>query len=148
MKNTMKILFCLLLLFLSSVSTFANEPKRLAVMISATWGADEAMHNDLMAMHQALRQRGLRDNEILSLEGKLDRNIILGFLNEIGKDVATWREGEIFLYYTGHGSLEGKNAKEAIVGLQLSMQEKVSWNEIFTALRITPKVRLILLPDS
>ena len=148
MEKTIKILSCLLLLSCSSVSTFADEPKRLAVIISAAWGADEAIHNDSMAMHQALRQRGLRANEILSLEGSLNRNIVLSFLNEIGKAIATWREGEIILYYTGHGSLEGKTAREAIVGLQLSMQEKVSWNEVFIALQIPPKVRLILLPDS
>ena len=126
-----------------------NTPRpKLAVLVSAAWSADTSMHNDLVAMHQALQKRGFQPDEIFSLEGKLNRNLVLNFLSEIAKTTKTWREGEIFLFYTGHGSLEGDTPKDARVGLMLSPKEKVWWNEVFAALPLAPKVKLILLSDS
>lgn len=128
--------------------TIGSDQKRLAVLISAAWGADEAMHNDHIAMHRALKQRGYRADEILSIEGKLSRGLLLAFLNEVRKDLSAWNEGTVFIYYTGHGSLDGKTSAEAVVGMQLSIEERVTWNEVFATLRLPPRVSLILLPDS
>lgn len=140
--------FLLLLLGFSS-SAFADEPKKLAVIISAAWGNDTAVHNDLVAMHRALEKRGFRADEMVSLDGKLSRSLVLNFLNSIGNEVAGWQEGQVFLYYTGHGSFKGQTAKNAVVGLQLqsTAQESIEWREVFHALRLPPTVNMILLPD-
>jgi hypothetical protein len=65
------------------------------------------MHHDLAAMYEALKLRGLASEEILCLEGKLDRRLLLGFLGAIHHRIVDWKRGALFLYVTGHGFFTG-----------------------------------------
>ena len=89
----------LLLLFILPVNAgeaMADGPQRLALLIIAPWEGETAMHNDLTAMYNALRLRGLSADEILSLEGQLNRRSFMSFLQKARRRVARWPQGEIF----------------------------------------------------
>ncbi|MCB9155958.1 MAG: hypothetical protein H6645_02435 [Caldilineaceae bacterium] len=111
------------------------------------------MHNDVAAMYRALQQRGLASDQILCLEGQLDRRLLLSFLAAIGQRMAGWTEGAVLLYITGHGFFTGDNATEARVGIELQPAAQyrpevhIYWDELFAALAIPPGVQMLLLPD-
>ena len=77
------------------------------------------MHNDLAVMHKALQARGLAPAEILLLEGNLARQILMTFLEGVGRRIAHWSEGELFLYLSGHGVFTGDTFEEARLGIML-----------------------------
>ena len=113
------------------------------------------MHNDLEAMNNVLRQRGFVPEEILSLEGPLDRPSLMTFLAEVHQRTASWSHGEVFLYYGGHGIFTGTEVSAARPALWLSngallcsTENCVFWDEVISALGLPPPVTLILLPDS
>lgn len=112
------------------------------------------MYNDVVAMHGAWRTRGFSLEDILLLEGKLNRTLLFSLIREVNKRVATWKSGNVFMHYSGHGAFIGSSASEARVGLQLASDKpdhkttRVFWDEVFTALRLPANVGLILLPDS
>jgi hypothetical protein len=111
------------------------------------------MHNDVVAMHDALLARGFSLEDILLLEGKLNRKLLFGLIREVNKRVAAWKSGQIFMHYSGHGAFIGGTAAEARVGLQLASgkpdqkNNHVFWDEVFTALHLPANVGLVLLPD-
>lgn len=111
------------------------------------------MHNDVVAMHDALLARGFSLEDILLLEGKLNRKLLFDLIREVNKRVAAWKSGEVFIHYSGHGTFVGSTALEARVGLQLAPNKpnhksnRVFWDEVFMALRLPANVGLILLPD-
>jgi hypothetical protein len=135
-----------------------NEHPRLALLIGALHDGDLAIHNDLTAMYAALQRRGLAPDEVLTLEGKLDRQILMSFLSGARRRIAHWTEGELFLYLSGHGFFTGDTVEEAEVGVRLqnaaepsaaqeSSDHCVYWTEIFDALAVPEAVTLTLLAD-
>jgi hypothetical protein len=146
-----------LLLFILTVNTgeaIADRPQRLALLIAAPWEGEVAMHNDLIAMYNALRQRGFLHREILSLEGQLNRRSLISFLQKARGRMATWRQGELLLYFGGHGIYTGTNASESRPGLWLrhdlkqSVKYTMFWDEVFAALNVSADVKVTLLPDT
>jgi len=145
----------LLLLFILPVNageTIEGEPQRLALLIIAPWEGETAMHNDLTAMYNALRLRGFSADEILSLEGQLNRRSFMSFLQKARRRVVRWRQGEIFFYFGGHGIFTGTKVSEARPGLWFkndpSAQYTVFWDEVFATLNAPANVKVILLPDN
>jgi hypothetical protein len=131
-----------------------DRPHRLALLIIAPWKGETAMHNDLIAVRNALRIRGFSEDEILSLEGQLNRRSFMSFLQKARRRVSTWRQGEIFFYFGGHSAFTGTSVTEARPGLwlkndlQQSVEHTVFWDEVFTTLNAPANVKIILLPDT
>jgi len=146
----------LLALMLSGLATVADAGKaqRLALLVAAPWEGETAMHNDLVAVYNALRQRGFAPEEFLVLEGTLTRSVLLAFLHNAQKRIGAWQRGEVWLSFSGHGTFRGTTAAEAQPGLLLtstlhpSHEEHVWWEEVFAALQVPAAVQLTLLPDS
>jgi hypothetical protein len=146
----------LLVLMLSGSATGADPGKaqRLALLVAAPWAGETAMHNDLVAIYHALRQRGFAPEEFLVLEGALTRSVLLAFLQDVQRRIGLWQQGDVWLYFGGHGTFRGTTAAEAQPGLQLtsaldpSSEEHVWWDEVFAALQVPAAVQLTLLPDS
>lgn len=139
-----------------SISSATSIPKshRLALLIAAPWEGQVAMHNDLVAIDNALRERGYSTGQIRRLEGKLNRKSLLSFIQKANRRIAGWDEGEVFLYFGGNGFYSGSKASEAQPGLLLmndpqhSPDSAVFWKEVFTTLNVPANVKLIVLPDT
>jgi hypothetical protein len=92
-------------------------------------------------------------DEILSLEGKLDRQQLLTFIEGASQRIAQWTKGEFFLYLSGHGFFTGDTAEDARVGIQLeradlgSSVQHMYWEEVFSALSIPEPVTFTMLID-
>jgi hypothetical protein len=127
---------------------------RLALLIAAPWPGETAMHNDLLAVVDALGQRGYSANERMVLEGQLNRRSLLALFEEAHRRIAQWKDGEVFLYFGGHGYYSGATASDARPGLLLASDPEYSsdiavfWDEVFKALNVPPTVRFIVLPDN
>lgn len=125
----------------------------LAVLIAAPHAGDTSMHNDLVAMYEALRRLGVLPESILSIEGELTRRLLLDFLRSVQERVANWQEKRLFLYVGGHGFFVGDDAQSAKVGIELVSSQTLSdthhifWQEIFETLALPATVSLLLLPD-
>jgi len=141
---------------LSGPTTVADTGKtpRLALLVAAPWAGETAMHNDLVAIYNALRQRGFAPEEFLVLEGSLTRSVLLAFLHDVQRRIGLWQHGDVWFYFGGHGTLRGTTAAEAQPGLLLtgalhpSQEEHVWWDEVFAALQVPAAVQLTLLPVS
>ena len=146
----------LLVLMLSGPASVADTGKaqRLALLVAAPWEGETAMHNDLVAIYNALRQRGFAPEEFLVLEGALTRSILLAFLHEAQRRIGAWQRGDVWFSFSGHGTFRGTTAADAQPGLLLtsalhpSHEEQVWWEEIFAALQVPAAVQLTVLPDS
>jgi hypothetical protein len=125
----------------------------LALLIAAPQPGETAMYNDLTAMTQALLARGFSADQILSLHGRLDRPLVIAFLQAASRCVAGWSEGSVFLHVSSHGFFTGDTATEARPGLLFGDAEDVAdddhlfWDELFAVLALPAGVRLTLLPD-
>jgi hypothetical protein len=80
-----------------------TKNSRLALLIAAPHNGEAGMHNDVVAMYDALLARGLSSEDILVLEGKLNRKLLMSLVAEANKRVARWESGELFMHYSGHG---------------------------------------------
>ena len=129
---------------------------RLALLIGAPWRGEAAMHGDVQAFYDALAARGVSSDELLVLEGRLDRELMLRFLASVQSRVSAWERGDLFLYYSGHGAYAPSDAidvasvEPALVFDQGDLDEPsrwLFWREIFATLALPPTVRLALLPD-
>ena len=126
---------------------------RLAVLIGAPHIGDLSMHNDIAAMYDALRQRALAPEEIICLEGALDRSLLLGLFAALSRRTAHWTRGQVLLYVSGHGYFDGDPGSRVRVGMELQETNALSdeyhilWDELFRALALPAPVQLILLPD-
>jgi hypothetical protein len=146
----------LLVLMLAGPATVADTGKapRLALLVAAPWEGETAMHNDLVAIYHALRQRGFAPEEFLVLEGALTRSILLAFLHDAQKRIGAWQRGDVWFSFSGHGTVRGTTAAEAQAGLLLTsalhpaQEEPVWWDEVFAALHVPAAVQLTVLPDS
>jgi hypothetical protein len=112
------------------------------------------MHNDLVAIYNALHHRGFSPEEFLVLEGSLTRSLLLAFLQDVQRRLSSWQRGDVWLSFSGHGMFHGTTAAEARPGLLLagahspSQEEQVFWDEIFAVLQVPDAVQLFLLPDT
>jgi hypothetical protein len=131
----------------------SQPASRLAVLIGAPHRGDVSMHNDLAAMYDALRQRGLAPEEVLCLEGTLERRLLLSFVGTISRRIAGWQTGQILLHVSGHGYYTCDSRNRIRIGLELqetsntSGEGQVFWDEIFRALALPDAVQFMLLPD-
>lgn len=132
------------------------EAHRLALLIGAPWRGEAAMHGDVQAIYEALAARGLSADELLAVEGRLDRDLLLGALDAVRARAAGWAAGDLFLYYSGHGAyappdaVDAAGVEPALVFAQDDLDEPARWlywREVFAALALPPAVRLALLPD-
>ena len=111
------------------------------------------MDRDQAAMAQTLLARGFAASEILCLHGRLDRPLVLAFLQAAGRHAAGWTDGSVFLHVSGHGFFAGDTAEEARPGLLFEENDDAAddghlfWDELFAALALPVGVRLTLLPD-
>jgi len=96
---------------------------------------------------------GLFPDQILCLHGRLDRPLVLAFLQAAGRRAAAWTAGSVFVHVSGHGFLQGETAEEARAGLLFDDSEDVAdndhlfWDDLFAALALPAGVRLTLQPD-
>lgn len=147
------IILCVLLIANSFLQVFALLPEnKFAVLIGAGWNGEPAPHNDVIALQKALRIRGYSPKEILSLDGNLNRSMLISFLLQVKKRVSKWKKGTVFFYFSGHGTYR-KISNEVEPGLWLNTnfsenEQKLYWSEIFSILNLPPQIKLILLPDN
>jgi hypothetical protein len=148
---------CLLLVLMLSGPTSVADTghvRRLALLVAAPWEGETAMHNDLMATYTTLRQRGFSPEEFLVLAGPLTRSLLLAFLHDVQRRIGAWPSGEVWLSFSGHGTIRGTTAAEARPGLLFtstlhpSPEDQMLWEEVFAALQVPTAVHLTLLPDS
>src|SRR5262245_64909286 len=87
----------LLVLVLSGPTTVADTGKapRLALLVAAPWEGETAMHNDLVVLYNALRQRGFAPEEFLILEGSLTRSVLLAFLYDVQRRLGAWQRSDV-----------------------------------------------------
>jgi hypothetical protein len=131
----------------------SHPDPQLVVLIGIPHHDQTSMHYDVAAMYEAWRQRGVAAEQILCLEGKLDRRLLLSFLSAIHQRMAAWPQGSLFFYVTGHGFFTGESAEEARVGVelepstQLSSEYHLFWDEMLAALAVPASVKLLILAD-
>jgi len=157
MRSSALLIFLFTLIMTLNVSAgepLSDKPNRLALLIVAPWEGEVAMHNDLVAMREALSLRGFSKTEILSLEGQLNRGSFMSFLQQARERMAGWSHGELLFYFGGHGIYTGSTAAEARPGvwlkrdLQQNPKYTVYWDEIFAALNVPDNIKVTLLPDN
>ena len=148
------ILIVMLMLVGYSAAADPGDTRRLAMLVAAPWEGETAMHNDLVAAYTVLRQRGFAPEEFLVLEGPLTRSLLLAFLQDVHRRIGTWPRGEVWFFFSGHGTLRGTTAADAQAGLLFtgalhpSYEDQVWWEEVLAALQAPPAVQVLLLPDS
>ncbi|PON18041.1 hypothetical protein C2W62_10100 [Candidatus Entotheonella serta] len=149
------ILTCLLGPLAAPVhATELDSEPHLALMIGALWPGETTIHHDLSSMYEILRHRGFATEEILLMQGLLTRRAILILLHDAHQRIRSWRQGEVFVYVSGHGFYRGTSAANAIPYLLLrqtgtpSSEEEVGWKEMLDTLAVPPTVRLTILPDA
>jgi hypothetical protein len=152
MQTVRLLIFLALVLACLAPDGEASPARRIALLIGSPWNGEETViQNDLASFRQALQKRGFEESQIRQLSGKLDRRQVLDALRSISRASASWKRGEVFLYYTGHGSFSGLDATTARPALALGRtaagDQLVYWDEIFSVLRLPSGVQLILLPD-
>jgi hypothetical protein len=127
-------------------------PHRLALLIGSPWrGEETVIQNDIASFRVALTKRGFKPSQLKELSGKLTRPQVLSAVSAVSTTTAAWGSGEVFLYYTGHGSFSGETVQTARPALALGPDSDpnslVYWDEVFSAMRLPRGVQLILLPD-
>jgi hypothetical protein len=125
----------------------------LALLLAAPLPGESAMYHDQAVMAQMLQDRGLPADRILSLHGKLDRPLVLSFLQAAQRQIAGWQEGLLFVHVSCHGFFSGDTPENVRPGLEFldtgtpHDDYHLFWDEFFDALSPPVNVRLVLLPD-
>jgi hypothetical protein len=128
---------------------------RLALLIASPKVGEVAMHNDLLAIYNALTQRGLSPEEIQTLDDVSSRDTLMTFLSVASTQVARWKAGDLFVFFSGHGAFwpwdaaEPSNARPALWlgGSGETPDDWAFWDELFAALQVPADVLLTLLAD-
>jgi hypothetical protein len=147
-------LILVLMLLGHTTAAAMGDVRRLAILVAAPWEGETAMHNDLVAVYNALRQRGFAPEEFLVLEGSLTRSVLLAFLHDIQRRIAPWQKGDVWFSFSGHGTFSGMTVTDARPGLLFTsemspaQEQQVFWDEIFATLQVPTTVQLTVLPDS
>ena len=150
----LSLLLLSLLLSGSAMVADAGKVQRLALLVAAPWEGESPMHNDVVAIYTALRQRGFAPEEFLVLEGSLTRSKFLALLRDAQKRIGVWPHGEVWFSVSGHGTFRGTTAADAQPGLLLSSalhpshEEHVWWEEVFAVLQVPAALQLTVLADS
>jgi hypothetical protein len=149
-----RVVFCVVMLAALVFAGDARPAPRIALLIGCAWntpGEGNVIQNDVASLRSALEKRGFQGSEIKELSGRVDRRAVLSAVHAVSRAVASWQEGEVFLYYSGQGSFSGTSASTARPALALASEASaghlVYWDEVFSALQLPPGVRLVLLPD-
>jgi hypothetical protein len=126
---------------------------KLALLIAGPQANEPAMYNDLVAMTQALLSYGMSADQVLSLHGRLDRNLVLAFLTAAHRHIVGWTEGSLLIHVSSHGFFTGETTDAARPGLlfadggESTPHGHLYWDDFFAALALPDGVQLILLPD-
>lgn len=154
MSAVARRVFCVVMFTGLALAANARPAQRIALLIGCPWnrsGEEIVIQNDVASLRSALEKRGFQASEIKELSGKVDRGAVLGAVDSISRAIASWKEGDVLLYYSGHGSFSGNDARTARPALALASEASgdhvVYWDEVFSALHLPPGVRLVLLPD-
>ena len=144
-------ILCATLVLTSWIAPASGKSRhRIALLMGSPWNGEETViQNDIASLRLALQQRGFESAQIKELAGKLSRRAVLDAVRATSEATATWDTGEVVLYYTGHGSFSGESAQTARPALALGPEQDqtVSWDEIFSTLRLPRGVQFVLLPD-
>lgn len=144
------LLYALLCSGAASASDTLSKRQKLALLVTAPFQGNDfaAMPEDLRVMKNTLLSKGFSENEIqeLTLTSKERRTQLINFVDEARKRIATWKNGSVFFYYTGHGCFE-QAEKPRRPGLQLASDEYIYWDQLFQILDVPQGVDLVLLPD-
>ena len=130
----------------------AAPPRRIALLFAVPWEKESWLGNDLSKVRDGLRTRGLDAAEMISVSEQLDRDAFSNYLAQGRRRIAQWRDGEVFLYYSGHGMYRASAGGLPEPGLQLNRDRDVPssallWREVFALLGAPPGVRVLVLPD-
>jgi hypothetical protein len=130
----------------------AGGARRLAVLIVARWPGESHLDLDLALIKEGLRARGVGAAEVISVREPLDRPKLLELLEGVHRRIAGWPDGELFLYYDGHGTYRPAGGAVPEPALQLnrdrdSPTSALLWRELFATLQLPPNVRMVVLAD-
>jgi hypothetical protein len=130
----------------------AATSKRLAVLLAAPWEGESFLGDDVAIMQEGLRARGVDAGEVISVLAPLDRPRLVRHLEDVRERIAAWQDGELLLYYNGHGMYGSEVNGLREPGLQLGPDRDqptsaLLWRELFATLRAPRKVRVTVLPD-
>ncbi len=139
------VVMCLSLVFITTRHAFSSEqPPKLAVLIGCSLNPGEAeIHNDLTSVYNSLVQKNYTPDEIMTLEGRLTASRLKSFLMEAHERVIPWQNGQVFLYYSGHGYVNDTTGRPEL----WFEDRKIDWQDVFTELGVPKQVSLVLLPD-
>jgi hypothetical protein len=133
-------------------ASLAATPRRLALLLAVPWEGESYLADDLAMMQAGLRTRGLSATDVIPVLAPLDRPGLARHAEEVGKRIAAWESGDLFIYYNGHGMYGQPVNGVPEPGLQLNSQRErtdsaLLWRELFAMLRIPRRVRVLVLPD-
>lgn len=119
---------------------------RLGVLIGAPHGDESAMLADVQVAYDALRGRGFEDREVLRVEGRINRQSLFDALDEVERRVSMWRDGSVFLYFSGHGTVLGDSLTTASPAI-LFENDEVAWDLVLGRIARWSNVHVTLLVD-
>jgi hypothetical protein len=130
----------------------AAPAHRLALLVGAPWKGETFLGNGVGRLREALATRGFGSGEMITSTEAVDRKALSRRLDEVSKRIAPWREGELFLYYDGHGMYSRATRGVPEAGLQLTGDRddpgsSMLWREVWEAIRAPRGVSVLVLPD-
>ena len=125
---------------------------RLALLLAAPWKGETWLENGIARMQAVLQARGLSSADTIASAEPLDRKRLLRRLGEVNKRIASWRQGELFLFFDGHGMYARTTGAVPEPGLQLTGDREdpnsaLLWRELWDTLKPPPAVRVLAVPD-
>jgi hypothetical protein len=131
---------------------FAATPRRLALLFAAPWPGESFLGSDLALMQAGLAARGLNASEVLTVAGPVDGPGLRKHIEQVRRRIASWPDGDLLLYYNGHGMYRRAGSDVPEPGLQLTRDRErpesaLLWRELFATLQAPPGVRVIIVPD-
>jgi hypothetical protein len=130
----------------------AASSRRLALLVGAPWKGENFLGNGVAKMQEALITRGFGPSDTIASTESIDRKTLSLRLDEVRRRIASWPDGEVFLYYDGHGMYSRVTRGVPEPGLQLtgdrdSPGSSMLWREVWDAIAAPRVVRVLVLPD-